>query len=257
MKRILIDRGATHREGTRTLVDLLQTEAVKESNRNLIVKSRDKQRGEVRLTNGLVYNISAGNAKGHRALRDILHWDIAEILVEQGSPVGLGVVQECLSVEQMLLEIADEIPILKELTEETQLEDTGMSTIEENIRSILQRMVDRLGGLDGAMLVDHEGFIAASVGSYVGDMHDVEMIGGISTSVLSMTTKMANELNTGEVDRIMIHGDKRHIFVSRAGTEMNMVTVAKRDASLGLIFAELNRVGEIIARTLEDAGYGT
>ena len=238
------------------MVDLLQTEAVKESNRNLMVKSRDNRQGEVKLTNGLVYNISAGNAKGHRALLEILHWDIEEILVAQGSPVGLGVVHDCLSVEQMLIEIADEIPILKELTEDTHTEEAAMSTIEEEIRSILQNMVDRLGGLEGAMLVDHEGFIAASYGGYVGDMHDVEMIGGISTSLLSMTTKMAKELNTGNVDRIMIHGADRHIFVSRAGSEMNLVTVARRDASLGLIFAELNRVGGSIARTLKDSGYG-
>ena len=251
MKRILIDPGATHREGTRTLVDTLQTEAVKQSNRNLIVISRDNRRGEVKLTGGLVYNVSAGSARGHRALLDILHWDIEEILVKQGDPVGLDVVHDCLSVEQMLLEIADEIPINKELGNKNEVEDTGMSTIEVEIRNILQRMVERLGGIEGAMLVDQEGFIASSYGGYVGDMHDVEMIGGISTSVLTMTTKMANELNTGKVDRIMIHGADRHIFVSRAGEEMNLVTVARKDASLGLIFAELNRVGDRIARTLE------
>ena len=211
MKRILIDPRATHREGTRTLVDLLQTEALKEASRNLIVRSRDDRLGEVRLTNGLVYSVQTESERGHRALLEILHWDIVEILVEQGTPVGLGVVQDCLSVEQMLLEVADEIPILKELTEETQSEDGKMSTIEEEIHVILQRMVDRLGGLEGAMLVDHEGFIAASYGGYVSDMYDVEMIGGIATSVLTMTAKMADELNTGQVDRIMIHGADRHI----------------------------------------------
>ncbi len=253
MKRILIDSGATHREGTHTLIDLLQTEAIKQSNLNLVVLGRGERQGEVKLTNGLVYNVSAGSEKGHRALLSILHWDIQEILVKQGDAVGLDVVHDCLSVEQMLLEIADEVPIKKEITEETVSEETKMSTIEEDIQSILQRMVERLGGIDGAMLVDLEGFIAASYGGYVGNTQDVEMIGGIATSVLTMTTRMANELNTGQVDRIMIHGAERHIFVSRAGEEMNLVTVARKDASLGLIFSELNRVGDRIANTMKGA----
>ena len=37
---------------------------------------------------------------------------------------------------------------------------------------------------------------------------------------------------------------------------MNLVTVAKRDASLGLVFAELNRIGDRIATVLKGDSHG-
>lgn len=128
-----------------------------------------------------------------------------------------------------------------------------MQTVEERLGIVLGNLVDRLGGLDGAMLVDTEGFAMASHGSYLGTVDEIEMIGGIATSLLTMTSRVASELRTGKVDRVMIHGQDRHIFVSRAGDNMNLVTVAKKDASLGLIFAELKHVGAKLEQALGGA----
>lgn len=253
MKKILIDDDATPFEGGRALIDLLQTESLNDNARRIVVKNRDGGHGEVVLANGLVLGVTTDEALDEEAMKQILNWEIGEIQVESADPTKAEADSSCCRVDQLLLEIADTIPMLNNSPKLKEEEASSMQTVEEKLGAVLGNLVDRLGGLDGAMLVDNEGFAMASHGSYLGTVDEIEMIGGIATSLLTMTSRVASELHTGRVDRVMIHGEERHIFVSRAGDEMNLVTVAKKDASLGLIFAELKHIGGRLELAMGDS----
>ncbi len=125
-----------------------------------------------------------------------------------------------------------------------------MASIEDRISAVLSRMMERIGKLDGVMIVDTEGFVITTVGSSL-NRDESEMVGGIITSLAGMTTKVAEQLNAGLVDRVMIHGDKRHIFLSRISSSFNMVTIARFDATLGLVFSEIKKAGAEIAQIME------
>jgi len=243
MKKILIDPDARPYEGGRALIDLLQTESHNNAARQIVVTNRDGTYGEIVLANGLVHRVATDDAVDEAAMSEILNWEISEIKVQAAEPVVNEPDSVCCRVDQLLLEIADTITLLKETKKLDHEEAFAMQTVEERLEAVLGNLVDRLGGLEGAMLIDSEGFAVASHGAYLGTVDEIEMIGGIATSLLTMTARVATELRTGDVDRVMIHGQDRHIFVSRAGESMNLVTVAKKDASLGLIFAELKHVG--------------
>jgi predicted regulator of Ras-like GTPase activity (Roadblock/LC7/MglB family) len=248
MRRILIDTKVGETEGLHTLLDLLQTEAMKRTRHRVVVRGPDGRAGEIRLAGGAVYRVSAGDFRGVDALKDILSWGIEEIEVKEEADGNVVVLDEtCLPVNQLLLELVETVPGLRTATRE---EDQGMKTVEEMLRGVLRNMVDRLGGVDGAMLVDAEGFVIASHGTGVEGADQAEMVGGITTSLLTMTTKVAGVLGTGKVDRVMLHGADRHVFVSPVSPGANLVVIARRDASLGLIFAELRNMGGELQQAL-------
>ena len=243
MRRILIDASGGAYEGMTALIDLLQTEAMKNGSQRIIVLGPDDMRGEVHISRGRVLEVSAGAARNSEALRNMLDWQIRELQITDHDLQNTKQADAatCCPVDQLLLEIAESIPGLKNpntlASKETEM------TIEEKLGGVLQAMVDNLGGVDAAILVDSEGFVMASHGANIGKDSDVEMIGGITTSLLTMTARAANVLGTGKVDRIMLHATDRHVFVSPVYTGISLVTIAKKDASLGLIFAELRNIG--------------
>ncbi len=250
MRRILIDHTVGKTEGVLALIDVLQTEGMKNATQRIIVSGPNGERGEIRLARGSVYDVNAGAMKDSEALKEMLGWEIAEISIDDAGDLNRSVLGEaCCPVDQLLLDIVDSVPGLSRIFKNGE-EDGGMATVEEQLGQVLQTMVDRLGGVDAAMLVDSEGFVVASYGAILGSANDVEMVGGITTSLLTMTSRVAGVLGTGNVDRVMLHGTDRHVFVSPATPSVNLVTIARKDASLGLIFAELKNIGSTIEEVL-------
>ncbi len=243
MRRILIDAAGTPHEGMHVLIDVLQTEALKNGSQRIVVIGPDNAHGEVQIAQGRVVQVVAGKARDNEAMRTMLGWKIQELQVAELNllPEQQNKLASCCPVDQLLLEIAESIPGLKD--QDTLNSEEKEMTIEEKLGGILQNMVDNLGGVDAAILVDSEGFVMAGHGANIGKDNEIEMIGGITTSLLTMTARAANVLGTGKVDRIMLHATERHVFVSPVYTGISLVTIAKKDASLGLIFAELRNIG--------------
>lgn len=243
MRRILIDASSGPHEGMHVLIDLLQTEAMKNGSQRIIVLGPNNVSGEVQVSQGRVLGVNAGDAVDSEALRNMLTWKIHELQVDDLPPLetSMQALQTCCPVDQLLLEIAESIPGLKE--DKTRDNKEKEMTIEEKLGGVLKSMVDNLGGVDAAILVDSEGFVMASHGANIGSENEIEMIGGITTSLLTMTARAAGVLGTGKVDRIMLHATEKHVFVSPVYTGINLVTIAKKEASLGLIFAELRNIG--------------
>jgi len=252
MRRILIDHEQDRGEGTGTLIDMLQNAGLNQVSQRIHITTPDGEDGEILLMRGRIRAIHAGDDTDAEALKKIMGWQIREISVRGYEAAEDGEDTENFPVDRLLLEIADSIPALS--TPQNNIiktkEDNTMTTIEERISLVLENLVERLGGIDAALLVDSEGFVISSYGANIGSSTDVEMIGGIATSLVTMTSRVAAVLKTGAVDRVMLHASQRHVFISPAGNGTNLVTIAKRDASLGLIFAELNKVATAIQNSM-------
>ena len=252
MRRILIEQEGILGESVQVLIDVLQAEGYKNASQRIIVIGQTGEEGEVLLVRGKVLRVSAAGKEGKEAFAELLGWNIKEILVNGAtSEPAANLDAACCSVDQLLLNIAETVPALKSADASPQdKKEEAMLTLEEKLENALRGMVDHLGGVDASMLVDEEGFVLASYGASLGTGGDVEMIGGITTSLITMTSKVASVLDTGDVDRIMLHGMNRHIFISPVNRGVILVTIAKKDASLGLIFAELRNIIVQIARSM-------
>lgn len=125
-----------------------------------------------------------------------------------------------------------------------------MASVEEQVNKTIGEMIQRLDALEGVMVVDSDGFVVASAGPITRQYKELELVGGMVTSLSGVIQRLAQELDTGQVSRLMIYGERRHIFGCRIGTSMNLVVVAMAGAPLGLIFAEMKRYSELLAEII-------
>jgi len=246
MQRILVNQSQNIREGVNTLIEVLQFVGMRAGNHKLIVRRDNGEKGTFLISNHMVYSIEANGYKSVEACRCIFDWKIEEIIVDEipGEIEIENLGSSCISVNELLLKALDNIPDFSdnEQTNQQYKEVHEMETTTERIRSILVSFVETTGGMESILLVDSEGFIIASHGVSFEKVEGLEMVGGIITSLISMTTKVAGELQTGGFDRIMLHGYQRHIFIAPVGNGINALIVTKPDAVLGMIFASLKKL---------------
>ena len=250
MRKILFAEDSAREEGIGSLLDVLETAGMKGESIVITVESNDGQSGEIVILDGAVHSIRAGSLTGEEALKRMFSWRFSQISLSNTVPSGYEQTEDCCPVQALLIEFAQNIPILQTGVGETsQTKEDSMASIDEQVQSVLLRMMERVGKLEGVMLVDNDGFVISNVGQAM-KQEEAEMVGGIITALAGMTSKVAQELSAGEVDRVMLHGKDRHIFLSRASSEFSLVTIARSDASLGLVFSEIKRVGPEIKKIM-------
>ena len=68
--------------------------------------------------------------------------------------------------------------------------------------------------------------------------------------MLSLGDCSAEELGRGQLDQVLIKGDKGFVLMTYAGADAVVTVLAKPKAKLGLIFLDVKRAAENIAQSL-------
>ncbi|MFV0410810.1 MAG: roadblock/LC7 domain-containing protein, partial [Paracoccus sp. (in: a-proteobacteria)] len=77
-------------------------------------------------------------------------------------------------------------------------------------------------------------------------------VGAMSAAVLSIGERTAAELSRGELEQVLIKGSRGYIVVTHTGPDAVITVLAKSTAKLGLVFLDVRRAAEKIAKVLED-----
>ena len=72
----------------------------------------------------------------------------------------------------------------------------------------------------------------------------------LAAAMLSLGDRTAQELERGQLEQVLIKGDNGYVLMSYAGDEAVVAVLAKPDSRLGLIFLDVKRAAEAIAKTL-------
>jgi hypothetical protein len=115
-----------------------------------------------------------------------------------------------------------------------------------------QDMVDRLGDLhantpdvEASAVVSVDGLIiAAALPSSV----EEDRVAAMSAAMLSLGERIAGELGRGSLDEVYIHGDGGYVLLTSVGDEAVLTVLARRQGKLGLIFLEMRRAAEDLAK---------
>ena len=115
-----------------------------------------------------------------------------------------------------------------------------------------QGMVDRLGDLhantpdvEASAVVSVDGLIiAAALPTTV----EEDRVAAMSAAMLSLGERIAGELGRGSLDEVYIHGDEGYVLLTSVGFEAVLTVLARRQGKLGLIFLEMRRAAEDIAK---------
>ena len=122
------------------------------------------------------------------------------------------------------------------------------------MRSRTEMMVDRLRDLqagtpdiEASAVVSVDGLIMAS--SLPAGV-DEDRISAMSAAMLSLGDRIANELARGRLNQVYIKGDDGIIVLMAVGEEAVLTVLARSQAKLGLIFLDMNRATDDLARLL-------
>ncbi len=118
-------------------------------------------------------------------------------------------------------------------------------------KSRTEMMVDRLRdlqrteGIEASAVVSVDGLIIASA---LPAGVEEDRVSAMSAAMLSLGERIASELGRGILDQVYIRGDNGYVILMASGEEAVLTVLADKEARLGLIFLEMRRAAEDLAK---------
>ncbi|HNT22890.1 MAG TPA: roadblock/LC7 domain-containing protein [Anaerolineales bacterium] len=121
-------------------------------------------------------------------------------------------------------------------------------------RSRTDQMVARLRDMQAASpdieasaVVSVDGLIMAS--ALPGDVEE-DRVSAMSAAMLSLGERISMELGRGSLEQVYIKGGNGYVILTAVGGEAVLTALAREQAKLGLIFLEMRRAAEDLARVV-------
>ena len=124
------------------------------------------------------------------------------------------------------------------ISAQTISEDKVMINISM-LQDSLQNFVSSTPEVQGVALVSPDGLSLASV---LPAQMDEERTAAMSASILSLGERIGGELARGNVERIVVGGEKGYSVLVGCGSEAVLLVLANSTAKQGLLFLEIKRV---------------
>ncbi|MGV6810582.1 MAG: roadblock/LC7 domain-containing protein [bacterium] len=111
-----------------------------------------------------------------------------------------------------------------------------------------------LSDLNGSSVDIEASAVISTDGLVMADMLKAEMdsdrVGAMSAAMLSLGDRTAEELNRGALEQVLVKGNNGYILMTHAGHDAVVTVLAKKEARLGLIFLDVKRAAENIAKII-------
>ncbi len=115
------------------------------------------------------------------------------------------------------------------------------------LTSILSELNGTSADIEASGVISTDGLMMAAV---LPQTMDEDRVGAMSAAMLSLGDRTAQELARGELEQVLIKGNRGYVLMTHAGKEAVLTVLAKPQAKLGLIFLDVKRAAESIAELL-------
>jgi len=119
-------------------------------------------------------------------------------------------------------------------------------------KSRTEQMVSRLRELqasspdiEASAVVSVDGLMMAS--ALPSDVEE-DRVSAMSAAMLSLGERIASELGRGQLDQVYIRGAGGYVFLMSVGQEAVLTVLARKEAKLGLVFLDMRRAAEDLAK---------
>jgi predicted regulator of Ras-like GTPase activity (Roadblock/LC7/MglB family) len=119
-------------------------------------------------------------------------------------------------------------------------------------KSRTELMVDRLrdlisgtDGVEASAVVSVDGLTMASA---LPAGVEEDRVSAMSAAMLSLGERIASELGRGVLDQVYIHGNNGYVILMSVGEDAVLTTLAREGAKLGLIFLDMRRAADDLAK---------
>lgn len=115
------------------------------------------------------------------------------------------------------------------------------------LNSILSDLNGTSADIEASGVISTDGLMMAS---QLPAGMDEDRVGAMSAAMLSLGDRTAQELARGELEQVLVKGNKGYVLMMHAGEEAVVTVLAKPTAKLGLIFLDVKRATENIIKII-------
>ncbi|MDD3650849.1 roadblock/LC7 domain-containing protein [Immundisolibacter sp.] len=115
------------------------------------------------------------------------------------------------------------------------------------LTSILKELNGTSADIEASAVISTDGLTMATL--LPADM-DQDRVGAMSAAMLSLGDRTSKELARGTLEQVLVKGDSGYVLMTYAGKEAVLTIIAKPNAKLGLIFLDVKRAAESIAKLI-------
>jgi len=99
--------------------------------------------------------------------------------------------------------------------------------------------------IEASAVVSVDGLIMAS--SLPAGVEE-DRVSAMSAAMLSLGERIASELGRGTLDQVYIRGENGYVILMSVGEEAVLTVLARKQAKLGLLFLDMRRAAEELAK---------
>ncbi|MHA1274089.1 MAG: roadblock/LC7 domain-containing protein, partial [Promethearchaeota archaeon] len=114
---------------------------------------------------------------------------------------------------------------------------------EEQLKYLLESLMENIDGIRSAAIVSAEGLIVQSI---LEESVSEIKLAAMTATILSVAERVLVELNSGRLDVCILQGDEGNFVVMEAGKELIIAVCLDIDARMDTAFIEMRKVAEQI-----------
>jgi uncharacterized protein len=119
--------------------------------------------------------------------------------------------------------------------------------LADMLKSILSELNGSSADIEASAVISTDGLMMASM---MPQGIDEDRMGAMSAAMLSLGDRTAQELSRGTLEQVLIKGANGYVLMTGAGKESVLTVLAKPNAKLGLIFLDVKRAAQNIAKVV-------
>ncbi|PWV61780.1 roadblock/LC7 domain-containing protein [Plasticicumulans acidivorans] len=112
---------------------------------------------------------------------------------------------------------------------------------QEMLTSILSDLNGTSADIEASAIISSDGLMMACL---LPSGLDEDRIGAMSAAMLSLGSRISQELGRGGLEQVLVKGDRGYVLMTSAGDDAVLSVLAKPNARLGLIFLDVKRAAE-------------
>lgn len=122
----------------------------------------------------------------------------------------------------------------------------ALSRVEQMVAR-LREMQAASPEIEASAVVSVDGLIMASA---LPAEAEEDRVSAMSAAMLSLGERIAGELGRGGLEQVYIRGSRGYVILTAVGQEAVLTALAREGAKLGLVFLEMRRAAEDLARVV-------
>ena len=119
--------------------------------------------------------------------------------------------------------------------------------LADMLKSVLNELNGSSAEIEASAIISIDGLMMASL---MPQGIDEDRMGAMSAAMLSLGDRTAQELSRRTLEQVLIKGANGYVVMTGAGKESVLTVRAKSNAKLGLIFLDVKRAAESIAKMI-------